>query len=66
MILSHDISFYDLNISFSGSEIKAYLINDWKYNEIRKHPNVSEQTPEWAYPGFQRIFIKALARFISY
>ena len=66
MILSHDISCYDLNISFSGSEIKAYLINDWKYNEIRKHPNVSEQTPEWAYPGFQRIFIKALAQFISY
>ena len=38
MILSHDISCYDLNISFNASEIKAYLINDWKYNETRKHP----------------------------
>ena len=66
MILSHDISCYDLSISFSGSEIMAYLINDWKYNEIRKHPDVSEQTREWAFPGCQRIFIKALARFISY
>jgi len=26
----------DLNMSFSGSEIVAHLINYWKFNEIKK------------------------------
>ena len=47
IILSHDISCYNLNICFSGGEIMAYFMNYWKFNEIRKynhkHSNVSQQ-----------------------